>query len=65
MIKWINKILRWFGIDFPDVPEDDARTRKMKIIRSIVCKHYITREELDQLRKRNENWDFVKGRRKR
>ena len=62
-MNWLNKILRWFGIDFPDVPEQDERKRKEKIIRDILTRHYITREDIGRMREENANWDFVKGRR--
>lgn len=62
--NWLNKILRWFGIDFPDVPEQDARKRKEKIVRDILYRrHYITYEDIERMREANANWDFVKGRR--
>lgn len=63
---WLNKILRWFGINYPDIPSEKERCKRTQrwIDLYVLSKtgHWpIYQSDIDKLRKINEDWDFVKG----
>ena len=69
----LNKILRFFGINYPEpVDLDRVRERKRRLIRKVVARNargnvslqqgkYILPNTVDQVQRTNQAYDFEKG----